>query len=305
MTNASCYCIYGVCGVCDHSLFIDYIDGRMESRETHLLQQLACCPHQVLHAWQVQQHPQVTEVFEIEVVLSESAAEEAVLFWKEYFGSLGTIVIDASHMSEVSMLGNGSDARGEMINCLHAKEVTDVSNDLVPNEIQLARLKSKLLFSENVANELTQPLDQRQIMKMIPHRAPFLLVDRVELLNLELRLIKSTRKVDADDPVFQGHFPGNPVYPGVLQQESMFQSALILMYFLLNKTAIPPLDEQVTNAVGTRVYDVFHLAVVRPGDEMTIRCVITEYDSLIVTAIVQITVSDKVVTIGKGEFCVI
>ncbi|MBC3215887.1 beta-hydroxyacyl-ACP dehydratase [Serratia fonticola] len=192
-----------------------------------------------------------------------------------------------------------------MFNGRHAKEVTDVSNDLVPHDIQRDRLKSNLLFSDDVANELTQPLDQRQIMKMIPHRAPFLLVDRVELVNLELGLIKAARKIDVDDPVFKGHFPDNPVYPGVLQQESMFQSALILMYFLLNKTALPPLDEQVTNAVGTRVYDVFHLAAVRPGDEMTIRCAITEYDSLIVTAIVQITVSDKVVTIGKGEFCVI
>lgn len=297
MTNASCYCIYGICGTGDHSLFIDYTAGQMETRETHLLQQLARCPHQALHAWQVLQHPQVSEVFEIEVVLSESAAEEAVLFWKGYFGSLGTTVIDASHVGEATM--------GKVTNVLHAKEVTGVNNERVDNDIQLERLKSDLLFSQGVANELTQPLDQRQIMKMIPHRAPFLLVDSVELVNLELKLIKSTRKIDADDPVFKGHFPDNPIYPGVLQQESMFQSALILMYFLLNNTATPPLDEQVTNAVGTRIYDVFHLAAVRPGDEMTIRCVITEYDSLIVTAVVQITVSDKVVTIGKGEFCVI
>ncbi len=172
-------------------------------------------------------------------------------------------------------------------------------------QIQLNQLKVKLLFSDNVANDLKQSFDQRQIKKMIPHREPFLLVDNVELVNLQLRLIKATRKIDKEDPVFRGHFPDYPVYPGVLQQESMFQTALILLYFLLNETAEPPVEEQVTNAVGTRIYDVFHLSAVHPGDLMTIRCGIIEYDSLIATAIVQITVNDKIVTIGKGEFCVI
>lgn len=172
-------------------------------------------------------------------------------------------------------------------------------------KIKLNQLKTDLLFSNNVFNELMQTLDQRQIKKMIPHREPFLLVDNVELVNLQLRLIKATRKIDKEDPVFRGHFPDYPVYPGVLQQESMFQTALILLYFLLNETAEPPVEEQVTNAVGTRIYDVFHLSAVHPGDLMTIRCGIIEYDSLIATAIVQITVNDKIVTIGKGEFCVI
>ncbi|WP_413726875.1 3-hydroxyacyl-ACP dehydratase FabZ family protein [Sodalis sp. RH16] len=140
---------------------------------------------------------------------------------------------------------------------------------------------------------------------MIPHRQPFLLVDSVELINLKRRLIKTTRKIDEQDPVFRGHFPHHPVYPGVLQQESMFQSALILLYCLLNETTEPLQNEQVTNAVGTRIYDVFHLCAVLPGDLMTIRCGITEYDALIATAIVQITVNNNIVTIGKGEFCVI
>lgn len=175
---------------------------------------------------------------------------------------------------------------------------------LTMENLELARLKTELLFARDAENQLDASFGQGQIKKMIPHREPFLMVDNVELVNLELRLIQATRRIDSKDPVFNGHFPGNPVYPGVLQQESMFQTALILMHFLLNETVIPPAEEQVTNAVGTRIYDVFHLSAVRPDDLMTIRCCIAEYDSLIATAIVQITVNEQIVTVGKGEFFV-
>jgi len=170
--------------------------------------------------------------------------------------------------------------------------------------LELNHLKTKLLFGPDVANQLDASFDQGQIKKTIPHREPFLMVDNVELVNLELRLIRATRRIDPKDPVFGGHFPGNPVYPGVLQQESMFQTALILMHFLLNETVIPPAEELVTNAVGTRIYDIFHLSAVRPDDLMTIRCCMAEYDSLIATAVVQITVNEQIVTVGKGEFFV-
>ncbi|MFJ2990997.1 3-hydroxyacyl-ACP dehydratase FabZ family protein [Collimonas sp. NPDC087041] len=170
--------------------------------------------------------------------------------------------------------------------------------------LELNHLKTKLLFVSDVANQLDASFGQGQIKKTIPHREPFLMVDKVELVNLEFRLIRATRRIDPEDPVFGGHFPSNPLYPGVLQQECMFQTALILMYFLLNETVIPPAEELVTNAVGTRIYEVFHLSAVRPGDLMTIRCHIVEYDPLIATAIAQIAVNEQIVTVGKGEFFV-
>ncbi len=66
-----------------------------------------------------------------------------------------------------------------------------------------------------------------EIKKLIPHRYPFLLVDRV--LELESDKIKTVKNVTVNEPFFQGHFPGAPIMPGVLQVEALAQSGCILM----------------------------------------------------------------------------
>ncbi|MDD5200269.1 MAG: 3-hydroxyacyl-ACP dehydratase FabZ, partial [Terrimicrobiaceae bacterium] len=70
-------------------------------------------------------------------------------------------------------------------------------------------------------------LDIHQIMAILPHRYPFLLVDRIVELG-ELHCI-GTKSVTINEPFFQGHFPGHPVMPGVLQVEAMAQVASIVM----------------------------------------------------------------------------
>ena len=70
-------------------------------------------------------------------------------------------------------------------------------------------------------------LDINQIMAILPHRYPFLLVDRVVELE-ELKAV-GVKSVTINEPYFQGHFPGHPVMPGVLQVEAMAQVASIVM----------------------------------------------------------------------------
>ncbi len=72
-------------------------------------------------------------------------------------------------------------------------------------------------------------MDITQILKRLPHRYPFLLVDRV--LTLESgKSIKALKNVTVNEPFFPGHFPGRPVMPGVLIIEALAQAAGILLF---------------------------------------------------------------------------
>jgi len=70
-------------------------------------------------------------------------------------------------------------------------------------------------------------LDVEAIQKLIPHRPPFLLVDRVVALEPNRRIV-AWKSVTMNEPFFQGHFPGAPVMPGVLILEALAQAAAVL-----------------------------------------------------------------------------
>ncbi len=73
-------------------------------------------------------------------------------------------------------------------------------------------------------------LSTAQIMELIPHRYPFLLIDRV-IECTPKESVSVIKNVTANEPFFQGHFPGNPVMPGVLIIESMAQAGCVLSHF--------------------------------------------------------------------------
>lgn len=106
------------------------------------------------------------------------------------------------------------------------------------------------------------PLQIRDILKSIPHRYPFLLVDRVLELEKGKRIV-ALKNVTMNEPFFQGHFPGVPVMPGVLIVEAMAQAGAVL--FLSD---IEDPDSKLiyfTGIDGAR----FRRAVV-PGDQLTL-----------------------------------
>ena len=81
-------------------------------------------------------------------------------------------------------------------------------------------------MSENI---LPGPVEAGEIEKYLPHRYPFLLVDRVVHLEMEPeKKIRAIKNVTMNEPFFSGHFPGNPVMPGVLIIESIAQAAGML-----------------------------------------------------------------------------
>jgi UDP-3-O-[3-hydroxymyristoyl] N-acetylglucosamine deacetylase / 3-hydroxyacyl-[acyl-carrier-protein] dehydratase len=79
-------------------------------------------------------------------------------------------------------------------------------------------------------------LDADQIMQILPHRFPFLMVDRIISFETETKCI-GVKTVTINEPFFQGHFPGHPVMPGVMQVEAMAQVASILLFKLAKTTS--------------------------------------------------------------------
>ena len=72
-------------------------------------------------------------------------------------------------------------------------------------------------------SDLTLPLVYQDIVRLLPHRYPFLLIDRITEIELGKNIV-GIKNVTANEPFFQGHFPGNPIMPGVLIIEAMAQA---------------------------------------------------------------------------------
>jgi len=81
-------------------------------------------------------------------------------------------------------------------------------------------------------------MEQAEIQSLLPHRYPFLLVDRIHELDPDRRIV-GIKNVTINEPFFQGHFPGRPVMPGVLILEAMAQVGGILAFKSLGNVARP------------------------------------------------------------------
>ena len=94
------------------------------------------------------------------------------------------------------------------------------------------KIKKKMLESRSNPVPLYDPLrepvmDINRIMQVLPHRYPFIMIDKV--VHLDDQVVTAVKNVSINEPFFQGHFPGNPVMPGVLQIEGLAQTGGILV----------------------------------------------------------------------------
>ena len=113
------------------------------------------------------------------------------------------------------------------------------------------------------------PVDVTRIQALLPHRYPFLLVDRVVELEAHQR-IKAIKNVTINEPFFQGHFPGHPVMPGVLVLEALAQVGGLLTQLSLDADAVP--GEKLFYLV--KIDNARFSRMVVPGDQLEMEVVL-------------------------------
>ena len=147
--------------------------------------------------------------------------------------------------------------------------------------------------------------DRAAIKRIIPHREPFLLVDRLTGLDLEQEMITGERHIDRLDPVFAGHFPDFPLYPGCLEQEMIGQLGLCLHYFLSAGTDRIAEKAAPVPVRATRVLGAYYLDPILPGARVTLLAKKIEFDGFLARMLGQAIVDEKVACVTAVEVCVL
>lgn len=134
------------------------------------------------------------------------------------------------------------------------------------------------------------------IQKILPHRYPFLLVDRITEMEEGKRAV-GIKNVTANEPFFQGHFPSNPIMPGVLIVESLAQvGAVMLLSLPENKGKL---------GVFTGINSMKFRRQVVPGDTLLLEAELVTYRHGMGKANVKATVDGAVAAAGEISFAVI
>lgn len=107
------------------------------------------------------------------------------------------------------------------------------------------------------------PFDIKRILEIVPHRYPFLLVDRVLDIDLQKETIVAQKNVTMNESFFQGHFPGAPIMPGVLILEALAQTGGILVHL---KNPVGKI------AALSSVKEAKFRHPVKPGDILRLKC---------------------------------
>ncbi len=136
-------------------------------------------------------------------------------------------------------------------------------------------------------------MDVTEIQKILPHRYPFLLVDRVTDM-VKGESITAYKNVSISEPVFQGHFPDHPIYPGVMILEGMAQAGGVLSFLSMGDLT----DEEIAGKV------VYFMSIdkakfrtpVKPGDKLEYRISVIKQKGTIWVLKGEAYVDDKLVS---------
>ncbi|MFA6914844.1 MAG: 3-hydroxyacyl-ACP dehydratase FabZ [Parachlamydiales bacterium] len=140
-------------------------------------------------------------------------------------------------------------------------------------------------------------LDLKEILKILPHRYPFLLVDRIIDIDLEKGIIIGQKNVTINEAFFQGHFPGAPIMPGVLILEALAQAGGIMVHLKS--------DQKDKIALLLNIGNAKFRKPVLPGDILRLRCEILQLSTRGGKVKAIATVEDKIAVEAEIGFVLI
>ena len=139
-------------------------------------------------------------------------------------------------------------------------------------------------------------LTLKELIKIIPHRYPFLLVDKILEIDLEKGTILGQKNVTINEHFFQGHFPDAPIMPGVLVLEALAQTGGVLLH----------LKEKISKvAVLLNVKNAKFRYPVRPGDVLMLKCEGIHFSSKGGRIMAKALVEDKIAVEAEIGFAFI
>jgi 3-hydroxyacyl-[acyl-carrier-protein] dehydratase len=142
---------------------------------------------------------------------------------------------------------------------------------------------------------LALPLDRTSIEAILPHREPFLLIDEVVELEPGRRVV-AKKRVREDEWYLAGHFPGNPIMPGVLMVEALAQCGAVAV--------LAEEENRGKLALFAGIDDVRFKRIVRPGDELMLECEIETVRGPVGRGKARATVGGELAVRGTLTFAV-
>lgn len=181
------------------------------------------------------------------------------------------------------------------------RPTTESQETLRVFESYLKRGRRKPIAQRDTESCVALDVGVSQIEQMLPHRAPFRFVDQITAADLPNSALFGRHHVPQKAPVFDGHFPNDPVYPGVLLVEAMGQIALCLQHLLRNKVPVVHPTDRPRSLRLIKIENALFQAAVRPGDELELIAVCVEDSDYVASCVGQALVGGQIAALAAFE----